>query len=61
VQVSIFEELVPHVKLAAKKAVIEIGSSDLASGLIDGIAKPTKSIGKIREAKSYEDLSDFNC
>jgi hypothetical protein len=47
--------------LIAKKDVIEIGSSDLASGLIDGIAKPTKSIQKIRNAKDFEDLRDFSC
>ncbi len=47
--------------LAAKQQVIEIGASDLASGLIDGITKPTKSIKKIRAAKSFEDIADFSC
>lgn len=46
---------------SVKKGVIEIGSSDLASGLIDGIVKPTKSIQKIRDAKGFEDLRDFSC
>jgi hypothetical protein len=47
--------------LSTKKGVIEIGSSDLASGLIDGIAKPTKSIQEIRIAEKFADLRDFVC
>lgn len=47
--------------LSNKKGVIEVGSSDLASGLIDGIVKPTKSIQEIRNARSFEELRDFSC
>ncbi|MGB5966670.1 MAG: hypothetical protein WBG65_14200 [Sulfurimonadaceae bacterium] len=41
--------------------VIEVGASDLAEGLIDGIQKPTKSIQEIRSAKSFDSLDDFKC
>ena len=47
--------------LENKKGVIEIGSSNLASGHIDGIARPAKSISEIRAAKSFADIQDFNC
>ncbi|WP_125779551.1 hypothetical protein [Pseudoalteromonas rubra] len=44
-----------------KVGVIEVGSSDLAAGLADGIVRPTKSIEQIRNATSFTDLSDFTC
>ncbi len=47
--------------LEIKRGVIEIGSSDLAEGLIDGIQKPTKSIEQIRNARDFADLRDFSC
>jgi hypothetical protein len=39
--------------------VIEVGASDQAAGLVDGIVKPTKSIEQIRAASSFDDLKDF--
>lgn len=47
--------------LEAKKSVIEVGSSDKAAGLIDGIVSPTKSIKDIRDAQDFSDLQDFEC
>lgn len=47
--------------LERKIGVIEVGSSDKAAGLIDGIVRPTKGIEQIRNATSFEELSDFNC
>lgn len=47
--------------LKQKVGVIEVGSSDKASGLIDGIVRPTKTIEMIRNANNFEDLKDFSC
>lgn len=47
--------------LDSKTGVIEVGSSDRAAGMFDGIAKPTKTIEEIRNANSFEELSDFRC
>lgn len=44
-----------------KIGVIEIGASDKAAGLVDGIKAPTKSISQIRSALTYDDLDDFAC
>ena len=41
--------------LLNKEGVVEVGASDLAAGLIDGIVKPTKSIKTIRAASSFDD------
>lgn len=52
----------PSCKALSKKlGVIEVGSSDKAAGLIDGLVRPTKSIEKIRNANNFEDLRDFSC
>lgn len=45
----------------AKKRVVEVGSSDKAAGLLDGIVRPTKSIKEIRNAQDFKDLQDFKC
>jgi len=47
--------------LSTKKGVIEIGASDLASGATTGMAKPSKSIEIIKNAKSFTDIQDFSC
>ncbi|MAX78726.1 MAG: hypothetical protein CL843_00925 [Crocinitomicaceae bacterium] len=45
--------------LSNKTKVIEIGASDRASGLIDGIKSPTKSVDLILNAKTFEEIDDF--
>lgn len=47
--------------LDKKIGAIEVGASDKASGLIDGIKAPTKSISQIRTAVTYTELDDFKC
>ena len=52
----------PSCKSLDKKiGVIEVGASDKAAGLINGIKAPTKSISQIRSALTYADLDDFAC
>ena len=52
----------PSCKSLDKKiGVIEVGASDKAAGLIDGIKAPTKSISQIKSALTYADLDDFAC
>lgn len=47
--------------LDQKVGIIEVGSSDKAAGLVDGIVRPTKAIEQIRSASSFEELRDFSC
>jgi len=45
----------------AKTGVIEVGASDKAAGLVDGIVSPTKSISLIKGAEFFSELRDFEC
>ena len=47
--------------LEGKVGVIEVGASDQAAGLIDGIVRPTKTIEEIRNASDFDEIRDFSC
>ncbi len=47
--------------LGSKVNVIEIGSSDMAAGLITGIASPSKPVSLIMNAENFEEIDDFSC
>jgi hypothetical protein len=47
--------------LSAKKKTIEVGASDQAAGLFNGIKSPTISVSTILAAKSFEEIDNATC